>query len=152
MHMHDTIDYHKFCSQMIPQKFVRKYGKHLGVRVYLKAPGHAIWDVDLVRDGDKVWLQNGWPDFARFYSLCFGHFLVFNYQGSSHFDVFIYDRSGTEIDYLLVSTVSHMDEQGNLKLGEFTQEGRRAITDIDELKGCKKTRANSACTEACHIG
>lgn len=137
---------------MIPQKFVRKYGKHLKVGVYLKAPGHAAWDVDLVQDGNKVCLQNGWPEFARFYSLCFGHFLEFKYQGSSQFDVFIYDKRGTEIEYPLVSTVPHMDEQHNLNFPKFSQWRRRARMDNDELKACKKTRANSACTEACHIG
>ncbi|XP_074351556.1 B3 domain-containing transcription factor VRN1-like [Apium graveolens] len=137
---------------MIPKKFVRKYGKYLNVRVYLKTPGHAVWDVDLVRDADKMWLQNGWAEFSRFYSLCFGHFLVFNYQGSCNFNVFIYDKRGTEMDYPLVSRVPHMDEQANLNLREFTDKRKRAKIDIDELKACKKTRANSACTEACHVG
>ncbi|KAK1394007.1 hypothetical protein POM88_013063 [Heracleum sosnowskyi] len=137
---------------MIPKKFVRKYGKHLNDRVYLKTPGHAVWEVDLVQDGYKVWLQNGWPEFARFYSLCFGHFLVFKYQGNSHFSVFVYDKRCIEIDYPLVSTVPHLDEQGNLDLREFARMRKRTIIDIDELKACKKTRANSACTEACHVG
>lgn len=141
-----------FVIQMIPKKFVRKYGKHLNVRVYLKTPRHAVWDVDLVRDGNKVWLQNGWPEFARFYSLCFGHFLIFKYRENSQFDVFIYDKRGTEIDYLPVSTVPHMNQQGNLNPTEFTQVRKRAMTDIDELKACKKTRANFACTEPCHMG
>ncbi|KAL8091889.1 hypothetical protein AgCh_034235 [Apium graveolens] len=137
---------------MIPEKFVRKYGKHLNVRVYLKAPGRAVWDVDLVRDGNNVWLQNGWPEFARFYSLCFGHFLIFKYRESSQFDVFIYDKRGTEIDYLLVRAVPHMNHQGNLNLREFTQVRKRAMIDINELKACKKARANFACREPCHIG
>lgn len=95
--------------QMIPQKFVRKYRKQLHVGVHLSVPRGAVWHVDLVGDGDKVWLQNGWPEFARFYSLSFGHFLVFKYQGNSRFDVFIYDSRGTEIDYPMVSTVPHLN-------------------------------------------
>lgn len=126
--------------QMIPEKFVRIYGKELHLRVYLQVPGCALWNVDLVEDADKVWLQNGWPDFARFYSLCFGHFLVFKYQGNSQFDVSIYNKGGTEIDYPIMSSVPH------------TQVKNRAFSNIDELKVCKKTRANSACIEACHIG
>ncbi|KAL8091886.1 hypothetical protein AgCh_034232 [Apium graveolens] len=56
------------------------------------------------------------------------------------------------MDYPLVSRVPHMDEQANLNLREFTDKRKRAKIDIDELKACKKTRANSACTEACHVG
>lgn len=138
-------------SQMIPEKFVRKYGKQLHVGVSLKVPGGAFWHVDLVGDGDKVWLQNGWPKFARFYSLAFGHFLVFKYQGNSQFDVFIYDQRGVEVDYPVESSV-HMNEQRNLDLGEFSQVRKRVPMDVDELKACKKTRANSACAEACHFG
>ncbi|KAL1818630.1 hypothetical protein ACET3Z_013499 [Daucus carota] len=138
-------------KMMIPEKFVRKYGKQLHVGVGLKVPGGAVWHVDLVGDGDKVWLQNGWPKFARFYSVAFGHFLVFKYQGNSQFDVFIYDQRGVEVDYPVESSV-HMNEQRNLDLGEFSQVRKRVPMDVDELKACKKTRANSACREACHVG
>ncbi|XP_063947908.1 B3 domain-containing transcription factor VRN1 isoform X2 [Daucus carota subsp. sativus] len=138
-------------KMMIPEKFVRKYGKQLHVGVSLKVPGGAFWHVDLVGDGDKVWLQNGWPKFARFYSLAFGHFLVFKYQGNSQFDVFIYDQRGVEVDYPVDSSL-HMNEQKNLNLGEFSQVRKRVAIDVDGLKACKKTRANSACAEACHFG
>lgn len=141
-----------FFSQMIPEKFARKYRKYLNVRVCLKASKGEIWPIDLVGYGGELWLQNGWPEFASCYSLRFGHFLIFKYQGNSHFDVFIYDKSGIEIDYPFVSTLTVRDEQDSFNQARSTQVGKRTMIDINELKACKKTRANSACIEPCHIG
>lgn len=123
---------------MIPRKFVRKYGKYLCGRVYLKAPRGGVWAVDMVRYSGDAWLQTGWPEFARLYSLCFGHFLVFKYQGNSNFDVFIYDKRGIEIDYPLVSNVTNMDEQDNLNPGQSTPVEKRLLSDIDELNACEQ--------------
>ncbi|KAK1363867.1 hypothetical protein POM88_039428 [Heracleum sosnowskyi] len=86
---------------MIPGKFVRKYGEEIQGRVLLKASGGATWSVNVQRKKGEVWLRNGWPEFAKFYSLCFGHSILFEYQGNCNFRVVIFDTSATEIDYPL---------------------------------------------------
>lgn len=119
---------------MIPEKFVKKYGTELHGKVRLKAPGGAPWPVDLQRKQGKVWLRNGWPQFATFYSLCFGHSVLFKYQGNCDFEVVIFDTSATEIDY-------------PKKLGKRTK-GRLN----DELRACKKKRVQSGLKENHGVG
>ncbi|GMJ08775.1 hypothetical protein HRI_004546700 [Hibiscus trionum] len=83
----------------IPRKFVRKYGNQLSSPVKLEVPSGAIWQVELTKSDERVWLQKGWREFAEHYSLEFGSFLVFRYQGNDHFHVLIFDRSASEIEY-----------------------------------------------------
>ncbi|KAK8993051.1 hypothetical protein V6N11_049107 [Hibiscus sabdariffa] len=85
--------------QGIPRKFVRKYGNQLASPVKLQVPSGAIWQVELTKSDERVWLRKGWREFAEHYSLGFGSFLVFRYQGNDHFHVLIFDTSATEIEY-----------------------------------------------------
>ncbi|CAN1823218.1 B3 domain-containing transcription factor VRN1 [Linum perenne] len=86
--------------QLIPGKFVRKYGEGLLNRAVLKVPSGLVWDVELVRDEIGVWFsKNGWQEFAESHSLKYGSFLVFEYEGSSMFSVIICDKTATEIEY-----------------------------------------------------
>ncbi|KAL1809865.1 hypothetical protein ACET3Z_026855 [Daucus carota] len=115
----------------IPEKFVRKYGGELQGGVLLKAPGAPPWSVDVQREEGKVWLRNGWPQFAKFYSLCFGHFIFFEYQGNCNFKVVIFDTSTTEIDY----PVQFEERSGS-----------------DQLQVFKKKQVHSGCDAACYLG
>ncbi|XP_075643395.1 B3 domain-containing transcription factor VRN1-like [Castanea sativa] len=83
----------------IPRNFTRKYGQGLSNSAFLKLPSGAKWNVELTESDGEVWLQKGWPEFAKYYSVKQGHFLVFRYEGNSHFFVLIFDESATEIDY-----------------------------------------------------
>lgn len=85
--------------QIIPQKFVRSQEEKLPERVLLKTPVGAAWAVDVERKNGQVLLGNGWPQFAKFYSLSFGHVIVFDYMGHCNFQVHVYDTSATEINY-----------------------------------------------------
>ncbi|KAJ4842225.1 hypothetical protein Tsubulata_007610, partial [Turnera subulata] len=103
----DTIHNEKL---MIPPRFTRKYGKGLPSKVILNVPTGATWRVELERCGAEIWLQNGWKEFAEYYSLTYGHLLLFQYKGNHDFHVLIFDSSATEIEYPLGSDV-HRDEQ-----------------------------------------
>lgn len=50
-------------------------------------------------DDDELLMKKGWVDFRDYYSIAVGHFLVFQYNGASRFDVVIFDMMGSEIDY-----------------------------------------------------
>ncbi|KAK1369131.1 hypothetical protein POM88_035223 [Heracleum sosnowskyi] len=135
---------------MIPRKFVRKYEKDLDSRISLKAPYGLVWHVNLERQKDEVWLQDGWPEFARFYSVQFGHLLVFKYRGHCDFKVCIFDPSCTEIDY---------PSSGSAKLTsrESSQVRKRAM-DIDHstcsdlVRPRKKRAKQAALKDANHNG
>ncbi|KAL4634305.1 hypothetical protein ACB092_04G189900 [Castanea dentata] len=95
----------------IPRKFTIKYGKKLSSLAFLTLPNGAKWEVELTKHNGEVWLQKGWREFAEYYSLKQGHFVVFRYEENSHFHVLIYDPSATEIDYPSKSSHGHEEDQ-----------------------------------------
>lgn len=84
---------------MIPNKFVKKYGKRLQNTLFLKTPNGAEWKMILKKRDGKIWFQKGWKEFAEYHSLAHGHLLVFRWDVTSHFQVHIFDLSALEIHY-----------------------------------------------------
>lgn len=69
-------------------------------RVSLEVPNGLVWKVELIHSNrDEAWLQGGWQRFEEYYSTRFGHFLLFEYVGDSHFKVNIFGTSAMEIEY-----------------------------------------------------
>ncbi|XP_022158239.1 B3 domain-containing transcription factor VRN1-like [Momordica charantia] len=89
----------------IPKKFVREYNgvlvqALLSSKMCLKVADGREWNLGLAKSNGRVWFSDGWQKFAEFYSLGFGHFLVFRYESqSSSFHVVVFDISATEIEY-----------------------------------------------------
>ncbi|KAH7850776.1 hypothetical protein Vadar_002877 [Vaccinium darrowii] len=105
----------------IPNKFLSQYGKNLGSHVFLKVPSGAVWKVELVKSNGGVWMCNGWKEFAKYYSIGYGHLLVFRYDGSYNFHVIIFDTSASEIEYPLSAThgeQTNINGNGNSRILE----------------------------------
>ncbi|CAN1167253.1 B3 domain-containing transcription factor VRN1 [Linum perenne] len=84
----------------IPEKFAAEHGSQLPDKVALKLPSGAGWQVRVVRSRKgKMWFNEGWREFAKFYSLATDHLLFFEYDGVGSFLVCIFDSSATEIVY-----------------------------------------------------
>ncbi|XP_059639686.1 B3 domain-containing transcription factor VRN1-like [Cornus florida] len=94
----------------IPREFAKKYGKHLSSFVFLKVPTGAVWKVELVDSDGDIWLQNGWQEFKEYYSIRYGHLLVFRFDGNSRFHVLIFDMSATEIEYAVGADSIEVDD------------------------------------------
>ncbi|XVF17763.1 hypothetical protein REPUB_Repub10bG0151800 [Reevesia pubescens] len=94
----------------IPRNFVRKHGKRLPSPIKLEVPSGAIWQVELRKCDDMVWLQKGWKEFAEYYSLELGDFVVFRYEGNAYFHVLIFDKSASEIEYPYTITEDDDDD------------------------------------------
>ncbi|KAL3649394.1 hypothetical protein CASFOL_005797 [Castilleja foliolosa] len=86
-------------TMRIPPEFMKKHGQNLPSPVFLKAPFGTAMEVQLVQSNGTTMFQRGWIEFKKRYSIAFGHFLVFEYNGKSGFNVAIYDKSGVEIKY-----------------------------------------------------
>ncbi|CAL1404550.1 unnamed protein product [Linum trigynum] len=87
---------------LVPRKFVRDSAGGLlhSKSTTLKLPSGDEWEVELIKKGEDVWFgSSGWQRFAEFYTLGYGHFLVFEYTGRGEFSVVIFGRSATEINY-----------------------------------------------------
>ncbi|XP_060191876.1 uncharacterized protein LOC132621571 [Lycium barbarum] len=83
----------------IPDEFLVKYGADLRDVVSLEVPSGAKWEVKLQNSNGMTWLKEGWNQFKEYYSIGCGYFLLFKYNGNSHFSVFIFDLSASEIEY-----------------------------------------------------
>ncbi|KAK3011724.1 hypothetical protein RJ639_012287 [Escallonia herrerae] len=80
----------------IPKKFTMHFKEELSSRILLKGPSGNKWPVELTREEDDVFFQNGWGGFVVDHGLEETDFLVFRYIGSSAFSVLIFDASGCE--------------------------------------------------------
>ncbi|KAF7070691.1 hypothetical protein CFC21_076168 [Triticum aestivum] len=97
-HMDDTQKYFFKCmvgnfqeKMAIPQKFVQNFKGQISEVIKLEAPDGNIYNVQAIKDLNKIVLGSGWGVFVRFYELKAGYFLVFRYIGDSHFKVLIFD-------------------------------------------------------------
>lgn len=102
--LHDLLKSLMTSLQIIPKKFIRKYGTHLSNSdiVLLKVPTDDAWEVEPKTSNGSVCLERGWPDFLNFYSIKHGDLLVFWHEPgscSNEFYVVIFDKSSTEIEY-----------------------------------------------------
>lgn len=84
----------------IPGEFMKRHGRNLSNRAFLKVPNRDVsWEVELIHCNGETVMQKGWKEFSELYSLGFAHFLLFEYAGNSLFNVLIFDRTASEIDY-----------------------------------------------------
>ncbi|CAN1225151.1 B3 domain-containing protein At1g49475 [Linum grandiflorum] len=128
--------------QLIPGKFISKYGEGLANSAILKVPSGVKWVVGVVRDAIGVWFSNGWQQFAESNSLEYGHFLVFEYQGSSTFSVVICDRTATEIAYPICDNNKQPDDvrdKGKSPIIEVSparkkMRGSVSVNDLSRMK------------------
>lgn len=99
--------------QKIPNKFIRKYGGDLSNPVFIQTPDGAKWEVYWTKQiNGEVWLEGGWREFTENYSLDHGHLVLFKYEGTSQFEVLIFDQSAVEIDY--PNSLNTCDEEDEL--------------------------------------
>ncbi|KAK8321054.1 hypothetical protein V6Z11_A12G077200 [Gossypium hirsutum] len=126
----------------IPRKFVKKYGKGLSSSVLLTVPSGDTWHAQLTKSDGVVWFQNGWQAFAEYYSLQYGHFLVFRYEGNGKFLVLIFDMSASEIEYPCKSHIEdhNSDDQVCLKLVKKEAKDDTCDGTLYETPPCKETR------------
>ncbi|KAF7803593.1 B3 domain-containing transcription factor VRN1-like isoform X2 [Senna tora] len=118
-------------SIRIPNKFTGRYGGGLPNPVFLKPPDGKEWRIYWTKHDNGFWLQNGWEEFASFYSLNMGHLVLFKYEGTSQFVVHIFDQSATEIEYPSHDTLGQKDN-----LTKISDEN--IVEVLDDMPSSKK--------------
>ncbi|KAL6331726.1 hypothetical protein AAG906_016722 [Vitis piasezkii] len=106
-----------FLTHGYPVNFLKEYGNSLSNFVFLHLPTGAEWRVELLKLHGEVLFGSGWKRFADFYSIGYGHFLLFRYEGSSHFHVLIFDMTASEIEYPYATTPTHDDNLHEVSVG-----------------------------------
>ncbi|XVF59514.1 hypothetical protein PTKIN_Ptkin07bG0281900 [Pterospermum kingtungense] len=132
----------------IPKTFVRKYGNGISSPAFLRVPTGAVWKVELIKSDGKIWLQNGWQQFSDHYSLELGHLLVFGYEGKSNFNVMIFDKSTSEIEYPYTRDNNGLFEellqQQNIEESEDDDDDDdMSVEQCDGVSGCRKSKEKS---------
>ncbi|XVF16197.1 hypothetical protein REPUB_Repub10bG0011200 [Reevesia pubescens] len=110
----------------IPGQFVRKYGSGISSPVFLKVPSGEIWQVELTKSNAEIWLQSGWKEFVKHHCLEFQDFVVFRYEGNCLFNVVIFDKGASEIEYPIIS-----NQAGNLHFNGKSQGSKTEEDDHD---------------------
>lgn len=85
--------------QKIPAKFVKKFGNELSEVATITVSNGRSWQLGLKKVERTIFFVDGWQEFVEYHSIDSGYFLVFGYQGFSKFNVCIFDKTATEIDY-----------------------------------------------------
>ncbi|KAK4741137.1 hypothetical protein SAY87_024725 [Trapa incisa] len=83
----------------IPEKFLRKLHEELSPVATLHISDGNIWRVGIRKAHNKFWFYDGWQEFADHYSISIGYFLIFRYEGTSIFNVYIFNLKTSEINY-----------------------------------------------------
>ncbi|EXB37249.1 B3 domain-containing transcription factor VRN1 [Morus notabilis] len=92
--------------------------------------------MELRKSNGRFCLQKGWPEFVKYYSIGFGHFLVFRYEGNSRFHACIFDTTTVEIEYPLIR--AHSDGP---KIEEIKDDG--SVEVLEDLSPYPRKRKSS---------
>ncbi|XP_078170835.1 putative B3 domain-containing protein Os06g0632500 isoform X1 [Carex rostrata] len=105
----------QFFRVLIPNPFVKlpipqNFMKHLDGDRYNKAtllsPHGKFWHINLHQEGNDLYLDGGWSNFAKEHDLCTGDFVVFRYEGNMVFTVKVFDVTCCLKEYELASCKS----------------------------------------------
>ncbi|KAE8653986.1 AP2/B3-like transcriptional factor family protein, putative isoform 2 [Hibiscus syriacus] len=112
----------------IPENFAKNVKKRLPETVTLKGPSGVIWDVGLTADDDVLFFDGGWTTFVKDHLLIDNDFLIFKYNGVSHFDVLMFDgkslceKPSSYFVRKCMHTESHCEHQTKRKASENPDE------------------------------
>ncbi|XP_062095108.1 B3 domain-containing transcription factor VRN1-like [Humulus lupulus] len=99
LHFAMTVGIHSKMQMALPDEFVELYGDTLDRSAYIALPCGHTWKIVMVTEDNSVYLYEDWPKFMEHYQIIVGQLLIFNYRGSSNFDVIIMNKNLLEIDY-----------------------------------------------------
>ncbi|XP_030497324.2 B3 domain-containing transcription factor VRN1 [Cannabis sativa] len=134
----------------VPPSFVKKCGEAFTESVFVKLPCGSKWKMKLENYKEKFWLEEGWPEFVKHYSIETGYMLTFRYDGNSEIYVIIFGTNNVEIDYPTapVNFCKSSIDNGKLRVP------KREVIDnvdsfeiLDDISSCPKTGVKSSCSQ-----
>ncbi|GAB4847038.1 hypothetical protein Ancab_026050 [Ancistrocladus abbreviatus] len=153
-HMHSNRDprLHEFFKVFIPHHSTHRllipsaFQKHLQGFVPRKCtilnPAGQTWSVNLEKEGNNLFLKDGWQKFVKHHSLEIGNFLVFRYGGSSTFSVQLFGKNGcaktSSVAGNCCGTPLHQQRQEELEvLGDKRKAAGDMNVAVDRVKAVK---------------
>ncbi|XP_045786509.1 B3 domain-containing transcription factor VRN1-like [Trifolium pratense] len=83
----------------IPDEFITRFGNELKNVATIAVPDGCVWEMELKKCDEHVFFCNRWQEFVEYYSIGYGFYLSFKYEGNSNFSVIIFDATSVEICY-----------------------------------------------------
>jgi hypothetical protein len=94
-----TNDASSLILQRIPDEFITRFGNELKNVATIIVPDGCVWEMELKKCDEHVFFCNRWQEFVEYYSIGYGSYLSFKYEGNSKFSVIIFDATSVEICY-----------------------------------------------------
>ncbi|PHU20850.1 hypothetical protein BC332_12001 [Capsicum chinense] len=122
-----------------PKNFANNLREKLEDSVSLTRPSGATWNARLTLIGDALFLKDGWKEFVDAHSLEEDDLLIFKYNGSSRFDVSVFDRQSLcekEVS-CFVKKCEHADVASRSRIKRHTPR-EYSSRDVSEAPPTKK--------------
>ncbi|XP_057974841.1 B3 domain-containing protein Os01g0723500-like [Malania oleifera] len=122
----------------IPARFLKHMEGRTSGSVSLIGPSGKTWHVDLILDGDGLFLQDGWPTFVGDHFIESGDSLVFRYDGNLNFTVQVFDTSACEKEGAFCAECSQDESKLNYHVGDRRERDTAAVLLYKIFEGVPK--------------
>ncbi|XP_071680046.1 B3 domain-containing protein At4g01580-like [Lolium perenne] len=116
-----------FSRLRIPHDFVRWFGE-IPSNIILKTNTDCNWRMTTAREGDEVYIDQGWVAFAIAHQLQVGQFLIFKRVSSFEYSVVIFEHTCSKV---MTRCGYHGDATSNLT----TESKQKQILDCNQTTG-----------------
>ncbi|KAK2975946.1 hypothetical protein RJ640_013438 [Escallonia rubra] len=82
--------------ERIPFGFLKHMSDETSGSVSLMGSSGNTWEVNLMKNNESLFFNKGWSSFVKDHFAELWDFIVFKYDGNSHFTVKVFDKSGCE--------------------------------------------------------
>ncbi|XP_047151255.1 B3 domain-containing protein REM20-like, partial [Vigna umbellata] len=132
-------------TMKVPKVFLKKLNEDLSSNAVLSSSSSGDkWQVSVLKKGNEVYMQNGWPKFVTDSSIVLHDVLLFTYHGENCFHVQIFDKNGVERLCLKETTQEKKDmpcrNKGFIFTGSETMKTGQKQTATPSLARTKKKK------------
>ncbi|WJX58209.1 hypothetical protein P8452_43687 [Trifolium repens] len=127
----------------IPDEFITRFGNELKNVATIIVPDGCVWEMELKKYDEHVFFCNKWQEFVEYYSIGYGYYLTFKYEGNSKFSVIIFDATSVEICYPFKTPITDGVEPNT----KYDSPRKRSKVETSECRG-KKVESMSKSKDA----
>ncbi|KAL9296470.1 hypothetical protein ACSQ67_022366 [Phaseolus vulgaris] len=123
--------------QKVPEGFLKHLNEDLPNAV-LVSPTGDNWQITILKKGNNMYMQNGWPQFLTDNSVMLDDFLLFTYHGGNCFHVQIFGKNGLERLCFKQTRQDQVLIPSLVRTKKSTQRRTFASSFLHQAKSCKK--------------
>ncbi|XP_021855105.1 B3 domain-containing protein At1g49475 [Spinacia oleracea] len=123
-------------SLRIPETFAKKFTPQIRTFATLATRTGLPFKIVVERIENGLYFTERWAKFMEYNHIKYGYFLEFAYEGNSHFKVYIFDLSCTEIEYPVVELDQHANQKvpRNRNRDGKSKENQEAVEEEEEAE------------------